>query len=374
MMARRAAPERMPIPRQIYPMATACLALLAGFLLLQTEPLVAVFKAVSELLSLCATAILRASGLSIVRTGTEIRDSVSGHAIIVTEACDGSSLVIAAIAVSLFLWQRGKRDLLLLATATVMVIFAFNLLRVVLLFLSVGTTGLLDLQHLYIAPLLSALLVAGVVMAGLGRRLADVVRSPLLWAAVAVAAAPVWYPVAELATCYGVVPLTNTLLWLAPGDLERAIVCGIGSDLVSTAAVVGHQPLRVLDVPFYPTDFTLAAPLVVASLALNRRLASIALGAVVSLGLMAVAMALGAMTAAQDAAATASVNTLMGQDFSMPFVPAGGTLLALMKAAQNAFVHFNLFVLPLYLLGTIAPASPVVPVAPRRPLRQGRAR
>jgi hypothetical protein len=89
---------------------------------------------------------------------------------------------------------------------------------------------------------------------------------------------------------------------------------------------------------------------------------------------MAVAMALGVMTAAQDAAATASVNTLMGQDFSMPFVPAGGTLLALMKAAQNAFVHFNLFVLPLYLLGTIAPASPVVPVAPRRPLRQGRAR
>lgn len=357
MIERRAAPDRVPIPRLVYLWATAAIVLLAGFLLLEAPPVTAAFGAVAELLALCAAAILRAVGYPIVLSGIELRDSVSGHAIAVTQACDGSSLVIAAIAVSLWLWKGGRHDLLLLAATALIAIFSFNLLRVVLLFVSIGAPGLMDLQHLYVAPLLSAVLVAGLVLVGLGLPLRAALRSPLLWLAVAAVAAIAWYPLAETLSCATVVPIANTLLWIAPGELEQAIVCGAANATVSTAAVVGYEPLRVLDVGFYPSDFTLALPLVVASLAVVGKPGPVIRGALLAVALMAVAMAMAAMTASQDAAIGASVTTLMGRGFSAPFTPMGEMLLALLKAAQNALVHFNLFVLPLALLYQ-KPASP----------------
>lgn len=365
MIERRAAPDRVPIPRLVYLSATAAIILLAGFLLLQTPPVAAAFSAVSELLALCASAILRTVGYPVILTGIELRDSVTGHAIAVTQACDGSSLLIAAVAVTLWLWRPGKRDLLLLAATALIALFGFNLLRVVLLFVSVGTSGLMELQHLYIAPLLSAVLVAGIVLVGLGLTLRDTVRSPILWLVVAIVAAVVWYPVTETVTCVTVVPLANTLLWLAPGELERAIICDPGGTIVSTYGVVSYEPLRVLDASFYSSDFTLALPLVAASLTLARRPVQVVRGALVSIALMAVAMTLGAMTASQDAAIGASVTTLMGRGFSAPFAPTSDTFLALMKAAQNALVHFNLFVLPLALLHD-RPSPPKQAQPPRR--------
>ncbi len=365
MIERRGAPDAAPVPRLVYLSAIVATVLLAGFLLLQTPPVAAAFRAVSELLALTASAILRTIGYPIMLAGIELRDSVTGHAVAVTQACDGSSLAIAAVAVALWLWKPGKRDLLLLATTALIAIFGFNLLRVVLLFVSIGVPSLLDLQHLYIAPLLSAVLLAGLVLAGLGLTLRDTVRSPMLWLAVVVAAAVAWYPVAETVTCATVAPLANALLWVAPGELERAIVCAPGSTIVSTYGVVAYEPLRVLDVNFYPSDYTLALPLVAASLALATRPWQAVRGALISIALMAVAMTLGAMTASQDAAIGATVTTLMGRGFSAPFTPMGDVPLALMKAAQNALVHFNLFVLPLALLYRRPPSSPR-PAAPAR--------
>lgn len=374
MIERRPAPDRVPIPRLVYLSATAAIVLLAGFLLLETPPVAAAFRAVAELLALCAAAILRTIGYPIVLSGIELRDNLTGHAIAVTQACDGSSLLLASVAVACWLWQPGKRDLLLLAATALIAIFSFNLLRVVLLFVSIGSPGLMDLQHLYIAPLLSAVLVAGLVLVGLGLPLRGALRSPILWLAVAAVAAIVWYPLAETLTCATVVPLANTLLWLAPGELEQAIVCGPGSAMVSTSGVVGYEPLRVLEAGLYPSDFTLALPLVAASLTVVGKPAPIVRGALLAIALMGLAMALGAMTASQDAALGASVTKLMGRGFSAPFSPLGDTLLALLKAAQNALVHFNLFVLPLALLYQPPLPPPDRAAPPRRSPNRGRRR
>jgi len=361
MNARRVAPDRVPIPRSAQTAATAGIVLLVGFLLLQTPPVAAAFSAVAELLAICAAAMLRVFGFPIVRTGIELRDSASGHAIVVTESCDGSSLVIAGLAVVAWLWRGGVRDAALLAVSALIGIFAFNLLRVVVLFVSIGVPAVMSAQHLFIAPLLSAVLVSGLAIVGLRLPLRDVVRAPQLWIGVAILAAMAWYPVAEAVTCVAAVPFANTVLWLAPGELERAIVCGASNAIVSTSAVVGYDPTRVLDVPFYPSDYTLALPLVAASLALARRSITIVWGAIASLALFSTAMALGAMTASQDASVAAAVTTLMGTNFTTPFAPVGETGLALLKSAQNALVHFNLFLLPLAVLQIGAP--PATPLA-----------
>lgn len=371
MIDRRAAPDRLPIPRQVFSAVTAGLVLFAGFLFLQTPPLTAAFRAVAELLALCAASVLRAAGVPILRTGIELRDTVSGHAIAVTQACDGSSLVLASLAVAIWLWRGGRRDFLLVAVSAVIAIFAFNLVRVLMLFVSIGTPTLLEVQHLYAAPLLSALLVAGIVIVAFGVSLREIVAGPIVWIAVAAGAAVVWYPLTTLVTCSSAVPLANTWLWLIPGELERAIVCSVGDAIVSTSAVVDLDPVRVLDVPFYPTDFTLAVPLITASLAMHRRFLSILAGALGALLLVSLAMALGALSASQDAAVAGNVEVLMGLGWRLSFVPMNEAALAMLKAAQNALVHFNLFLLPLALLPS--PAKTPAP-ATARPVGRGRGR
>lgn len=371
MIDRRAAPNKLPIPRQVFLAVTAGLVLFAGFLFLQTPPLTATFRAVAELLALCAASVLRAAGVPILRTGIELRETVSGHAIAVTQACDGSSLVLASLAVSIWLWRGGRRDILLVAVAALIAIFAFNLVRMLLLFASIGTPALLEVQHLYIAPLSSAVLVAGIVIVGFGVSLRDMVAAPIVWMAIAAGAAIVWYPLTTLVTCNSAVSLANTWLWIFPGELERAIACRAADAIVSTSAVVGLDPVRVLDVPFYPTDFTLAAPLIIASLAMHRRFLSILCGAVGVLLLFSLAMALGAMSASQDAAVGGNIELLMGLGWRMPFPPMNEFALAMLKAAQNAFVHFNLFLLPLALLPS--PATAATPTT-ARPSGHGRRR
>lgn len=359
MIERRPAPDRLPNVRLFHLIAIVSAILLVGFLLLQSPPSVALFRAVADLLSLCAAAILRAGGFPIVRTGIELRDSVTGHAIVVTQACDGSSLLIAAAAVAVWLWRgNGRHDYLWLIASTLVAVFLFNLIRVVLLFVTIPTPEIMEAQHLYVAPLLGAVLVAGVIMAGLRLPVRETVRAPLLWATVAIVATILWYPAATTITCSTVVPLANTLLWLIPGDLERAIVCQAQGAIVATSGVVAYEPIRILDFQFHPAEFTLAVPLVAASLALVRQPAAMVRGAGIALVLFSVAMTLGAMTASQDAAAGAAVSALMGQSFSAPFAPMDETWLALLKSAQNAMVHFNLFVLPLALLYSRSAATP----------------
>jgi exosortase/archaeosortase family protein len=183
MIARRPAPGIRPrqIPPILNTLAVVWAILLLGCMLLQSPPSVALFRWVAEILALFAAAVLRLWGYDIVHAGIELRDRVTDHAIAVTDACDGSGLLVGVVAT--FAWLRGPPTKpLAIARAVslaILGILAFNLLRVILLFVSIGTPLLMTAQHLFIAPLLSAVLVAGLASFGRGLKPAQVVRAPL---------------------------------------------------------------------------------------------------------------------------------------------------------------------------------------------------
>lgn len=349
--------------------------LFVGFLLVQTSAAQAVFGYVASLLAIGAAGVLTAAGYDVVRTGIEIRDVVSGHAVAVTSACDGSGLLIsfAGAIVLLSAWRTKSRFLGIAAPVVVASILLFNLIRILALFLSIGAPAVMSAQHLYVAPLLSVVLVAGLAASAREIHLRETAHRPLRWLLVAVAAAAVWYEVRQPVTCAAVVPLANALLWLLPTGAAATISCTgpDGAVLVTNAAMISGS---VLSPPFYPEDFTLALPLVVASLASDARPMAVAKGLFVTLALFSIAMTFGAVTAGHDAATAAGVKMLREGGLVQLYRPPGPTTLALLKAVQNVVVHFNLFLLPvIFAMMAALPASPAgaqVPAAARRRRRR----
>lgn len=343
-------------------LALAGCALFAGFLLVQAAVLRHLFDLVAVSLAATAAALLRLAGYDILRTGMELRDRVTDHAIVVTSACDGHGLLISTAAA--FLWLRSRtaelRPLLHILAAIIGAILLFNLIRILALFLSLGAADVAYIQHLFVAPLLSVLLVAGLALHARKLDAAAVIRSPVAWLVIALAAAIAWYMIALPAACAVAVPLANALLELLPGRLTETITCAAADPAVTTTAVLSANPLTVLTMAFAPADFMLAAPLVLATLALGRRPARIVIAALLSLGLFSLAMVLGATTMSHDQAIASGVSLLAGKAFMQSYSPPGEFLLALLKAAQNTLVHFNLFLLPLVLAGFVG-------AAPRKP-------
>lgn len=331
----------------------ACAVLLGGFLLVEAPAVVALFGYVAEFLAACAAALLRLAGYDIVRNGTELRDNLTGNAVAVTSACDGNGLLVSAAGAITWLKARSSalRPLALFAVEVTGAILAFNLVRILVLFLSIGAPRVMFLLHLYVAPLLSTVLIAGFALSARMLRPEDLVRSPVLWFAVALAGAAVWYQIDDLVTCAVAVPLSNALLWFIPGDLTRAITCAEPAAMVVTSAALSPHPAAALTAAFHPADFTLATPLIAASLVFRRRTTAIVRGAVISLLLFSLAMTAGAITASHDEAMAAGASMLVTDEFIRPYHPPPLFLLALLKAIQNVLVHFNLFILPLFLAG-----------------------
>ncbi len=360
MTARRVSPAASPTGRNRWPaLALAASALAAGFLLVQMPPAIAAFRFVTEAMAIGADALLRLAGFDVLRTGVELRNLTTGRAVAVTAACDGSGLIISAAAVAFWLHGRAMTAARVLAAIglALAAIFAFNLLRVIVLFVSLDWPSLLEVQHLYIAPLLSAVLIAAVVARGRGMPPDALVRAPFVWLGLAVVAAGAWYFVSAPATCAAVVPVAGAAVATLAGDLVRGIVCSPDGVSLVTAGELPGQAGAILSVPFYPADFTLALPLVVASLAFARSPAQAAIGAVASLVLFALAMAAAAVNTAHDAIAAAGVTRLIGEGFVQAYNPPDEVGHALLRTAQNGLVHFNLFLLPLLLL-TPPPEAP----------------
>jgi hypothetical protein len=358
-------------------LATAALALFTGFLLVQLPVLRHFFDLVAMLLATTSAMLLRLAGFDMLQTGIEIRDTISGHAIAVTSACDGHGLLISLAAAYLWLGARAvgspageARAVVTALAVAVGAILLFNLIRILTLFLSLGALDVAEAQHVYVAPLLSVLLVAGLGLYLRKLQASAVVRSPFIWLALALVFAGIWFLLAPAATCSVVVPVANALLWLLPGRLTEAINCAGTDPAVITSGMLSASPLTVLTTPFQPSDFTLALPLVFAALALGRKPAMIVAGVLTALGLFALAMVLGAVTLSHDQASTAGVTLLAGRTFTQSYAPPGPLVLAFLKAAQNSLVHFNLFILPLVLvhLGGAAAGSTATPSAsaPRR--------
>lgn len=355
------------------------IVLLFGFAAAATPPFQWLFGRIAEGIAVAAAFLLRLSGFGLVRTGIELRDLVTGHAIAVTSACDGHGLLIAALA--LWTWLRARTlshqgwpKAVAVALALVLL---FNLARIVGLFLALGHRLPMSLQHLYITPLASVPLVAGVAL--YARRLSprDLVRRPLVWLILAVAAAAAWYFVQAEAGCAVAAPLANALLRLNPGPLIEGISCSDGEARIATSALVSQAPPTHMAVPFAPSDFLLPTPLIIASLATaalsgrarTGRLLALAAGAFL---LMILAMALGAWTTVHDQAQAANLRYLGGRTFFEPYLAPPPALLATFKAVQNALVHFNLFVLPFALFAWAGGAD--VPQPATATLRQRRQR
>lgn len=360
-------------------MGLAVLALALGFLLVQLPVLRHFFDLIAQFLAAVAATVLGLMGHDVLRNGVELRDAVTGHAIAVSSACDGHGLLISTAAVILWLGARAKGAALWAKAALViaLTILLFNLVRILLLFLSLGALEVAHVEHLYVAPLLSMPLVAGLALYATGLPATAVIRSLTLWALLAFAFAVLWYFAARPATCYLAVPVANALIDLLPGRLTQAISCAGADATILTTAVQTADPLTVMTLSFDPTDFTLATPLVLAALALGRRHARIIAGLFISLGLFSLAMVVGATTMSHDAATAAGLTMLTGSSFMQSYTPPGEFLLALLKAAQNTLVHFNLFLLPLVMAywtgAAAAPAAPTTPrpaTPPRRPHRK----
>jgi hypothetical protein len=360
-------------------MLLAGAVLFIGFLAVQVPAVQTLFEMVARFLAVCATLLLRLAGYDMVRNGIEIRDVATGHAVAVTSSCDGNGLIVSVAGA--FAWLRCRtsavRGPIYASGAVVGAILAFNLVRILALFLVIGAPAIMFAEHLYAAPLLSAVLVAFLALHVRDLDAGDVVASPRLWLGIAAAAAIVWYAIGEAATCATAVPLANALLWLLPDELAGTITCGPAHATVATSAVISLDPLRTVAADFYPADFTLAVPLVIASLATTSDPARIARRGLFGLFLFSLAMTLGAITASHDAAIAAAVTLVAGDGTSHAYQPPGQFSFAVLKSVQNVLVHFNLFLLPL-VLAVIAGVQPVppepIPASAKPKVRRKRAR
>jgi exosortase/archaeosortase family protein len=351
--------------------AVAAVTLFAGFLLIQTPPARAVFDFVAFCLAACATFILNLAGHDMVRTGAEIRDTITGHAVVVTSACDGSGLFVSLSAALVLLTFGKVRPSWAVSAATAIgSILLFNLLRILALFQAIGSPRLMSAEHLYVAPLLSAVLVAGLAL--FARRIPP--NAPLRSAAIATALAVGWYFCRQPITCAAVVPLANGLLWLSPSGVAAFIACNGTAELTTNAPL--HGGAGLLKVPFYPEDFTLALPLILASMALKPNPAFIVGGAIATLLMCTVGMTLAAITSGHDAAAAAGVSVLKIGSIVEGYRAPGPVALSLLKAVQDVVVHFNLFLLPIIFAVFPTRVEPDVQPAPAAgtPRRAGQRR
>ncbi len=324
------------------------LVLFAGFILLEAPPVAVLSGLVTEILAAVAVVPLKVMGFDIIRSGVELRDTLSGHAVAVTSACDGSGLIVGYLGLVALLGRRGdglarRFSAFLVAVA---VILAFNVVRIVLLFLAIGVAWLMLAGHLFAAPLLSSVLVAALAFQAFGMT----PREISLWLAWALGAAIAWYFVGDAASCLASVPLANAMLFLLPFGVSETISCSSAEAQVITSGVQSLRPIAFVTAPLHPSDFTLALPLVAASLALCRRLPAAIKGALASFLLFSFAMYLGALTAGYDQASAARVAMLSSAGAMSNYLPPHPYWLAVLKAAQNMLVHFNLFVLPFALV------------------------
>jgi len=354
MIRSRGIPNARPVEKPVLQAAVwTAFVFMAGFLALQSPPAIVLFGWIAQALAILAAPLLDLFGHDIVRTGVELRDTLSGHAIAVTSACDGSGLLLSAVASLTWFRVRGApmRSWTSVLVLTLGSIFVFNLIRVLAIFGLIGTPILMQAVHLYAAPLLSVVVVAAIVLHSCRFSIPGRPIMPALWLAVGAAAGILWYVFGYAASCATALPIANGLLSLLPDLLTDSLACEAGGSVLITSGATSLQPPSVLNVPFYPADFTLALPLIVASLACLRSAPRIIWGALASMAAFAIAMALAALTIGNDQAMASSITRLIGQNFTAPYEPPSALVMALLKTLQNTVVHFNLFLLPLLLLG-----------------------
>jgi exosortase/archaeosortase family protein len=142
------------------------IALVIGFAIQVVPPVQnALTNIVVISLAIATEWIVSSAGGSIIRDGNILSHGVGGATVHVTEACDGVGLFILFAAAVLASRLRAVPTLRSLLLGFLM-IQAFNLLRVVaLFFLRSGPPVLFDLVHVYILPIVSAIILLALFLA-----------------------------------------------------------------------------------------------------------------------------------------------------------------------------------------------------------------
>jgi len=324
----------------------AIFALALGFSLL---PLLGwFFDALAMLLASTSRIVLVALSYEVLQTGTELREADLGFAIEVTEACDGHGLLIAWVAI-LLLMQLSLKKRLLFFFAGFLIIQLFNLLRINVLF-AVSQLGMqtFNAAHYYIFPLLTALLML-LLTAFINPKLQ---KSVLLTVGLTIIIATLWFLIGEDITIALTLPAAEFVNGILGFDeVGRAVEREAGWRVMSQL-VQSQTPLRFYLYPFYPADFTLALPVILASvLAMRSGLGYLAL-AIVS---MAVALALNYHTGIWTIAIAKDVAFLAlsqgdGTAVLVRYEAPSAVLLEAFRLAQNVVVHFLLLVCPVVVL------------------------
>jgi hypothetical protein len=283
-------------------------------------------------------------------------------------------MVFAAVAAAL---QRNHVQWLTFAKVLLVslgIIQAVNLVRIILLYeMLPAHSATFDITHFHAFPLASSALVAALA-AATGRLLPPAEgRTLALWLALATGAAILWYVIGATVTGAILLPAANLLTPLLSGSLIESIAADGGRVFVNSNLVTSTSPLSAASLPFTPEAFSLAVPLLAASLVVSRApLKTKALLVMAAAASMAMAMSIAAITQAQGEAVASQLTQVVANGKLEPYQPPLPLTRAVLAAVQNTIVYFNLFVLP-YVVFFIRPPLAPAPAAPA-PTRQQRRR
>jgi len=308
----------------------------------------AAFDALALGLAALAAPLLEILAFPVLRSGAELRNVDAGWAVVVTEVCDGHGLIAAWLALTAALARNG-RAALRMAVSGIVAIQVFNYLRVVVLAISLALVPAgFEAVHLFVFPLLTVALFAALAMLTSG-----VSRSTVGVALIAgFVLAVIWYFAAAAVSGAVLVPIANLLLDLTQPHAIDAILQDHSGWVVATQRLAAIDPPALLRAPIHPEDFAIALPaLLAAAIATRAGWGWLAL----ALGLMMIALTLGAVTAGWGPSLLAPASQIVqvaddGRIAIDPFAPPGGTAQSLIRLAQNGLVHFNLLVLPVLLV------------------------
>ena len=331
-------------------------ALAVGFGFLQTPLAANLSNALASALAALAQPALTLVDPSVVRSGAELRSLANGHALLVTEACDGLGIVNVCFSALLAGHTLQKRSTFAsFACIGFLSIQFMNLVRILMLFaLMPASSSGFSLAHYFIFPLVSVALVAGLLWRFLSPA-APVCRPGITWLCLAAIASIFWYAIAEDVTNFTVLPFANAITQWVPGSpIDSLSRVGERAE-IRTLLAVSTNPTRLAVLPTVPSDFALSLPLLVASLFAARPpgLRFIVFGSVF-LVLSAVAMTLAAHTTVFEASIQAGVSKIALGSSILAYEPPPSWQRGVIAIAQNTMVHFNLFALPFLplLLGT----------------------
>lgn len=321
---------KVQVPRlrvSVYDIANCTLSLVLIFLVMKTKAVALLSGLIANSLAYASALILPWFGFEVQQTAAELRDPHSGFALSVTQACDGLGIFVTLTAAVLTIKQLRLSWLQtpVLLVGAFLALQLFNLLRVIILYAALpASSASFETLHLYIFPLASTVAVGLLGMSFDVRLRPQNWKEIAKWSAFAVALAIVWNFVSGPSSLASVAQLSQ--IWLN-FLLSGLTIVGEGKD-----ALLQSSPPISLE--FYPSDFTLGLPLVLASVLLAG-LSSPRIW--IALAIVLVSMSL--------AMALAALDTKWGAASERDLVAH-----SLAAALQDALVYGNLLLVPWLLL------------------------